>query len=95
MGSPASRILRFARTRRCCTVGSLIRNARAISREESPPTVRSVSATRASIGRAGWQHVKISRSRSSGICCIVRSQHLKRPELFSLSLLDGSYALPS
>ena len=33
----------------------------------SPPSVRSVSATRASGASAGWQQVKISRSRSSGI----------------------------
>ena len=48
-------------------VGSDTRNARAISAVESPPTRRSVSATRLSAGRPGWQHVKISRSRSSGI----------------------------
>ena len=33
----------------------------------SPASVRRVSATRASSGSAGWQQVKISRSRSSGI----------------------------
>ena len=62
---PASRILRLARTRRCARVGSGTRNARAISGVVSPPSVRSVSATRASSASAGWQHVKISRSRSS------------------------------
>ena len=52
-GMPAARIFRFARTRRCCTACSVSKNARAISRDESPPTVRSVSATRASTGKAG------------------------------------------
>ena len=33
----------------------------------SPPTSRSVSATRLSAASAGWQHVKTSASRSSGI----------------------------
>ena len=33
----------------------------------SPPSVRSVSATWASSASAGWQHVKMSSSRSSGI----------------------------
>ena len=36
----------------------------------SPATVRSVSATRASRASAGWQQVKSSRSRSSGISCM-------------------------
>ncbi len=61
----ASAILRLARTSRCAIVGSLTRNARAISPVVRPPSVRSVSATRAGIASAGWQHVKISRSRSS------------------------------
>ena len=48
--------------------------------------MRSVSATRASIGRAGWQQVKIRRSRSSGISCIESSigQRLEARELFRL-----------
>ena len=41
------------------------RKARAISAVVSPASVRRVSATRASSDRAGWQQVKISRSRSS------------------------------
>ena len=41
------------------------RNARAISSVVRPHTSRSVSATCASGGSAGWQQVKISRSRSS------------------------------
>ena len=44
-----------------------MRRARAISAVLRPASVRRVSATRAGNGSAGWQHVKISRSRSSGI----------------------------
>ena len=44
-----------------------VRNARAISGVVRPPSIRSVSATCASVASAGWQHVKISASRSSGI----------------------------
>ena len=47
-------------------VGSLTRKPRALSGVESPPSKRSVSATRASAVSAGWQHVNISASRSSG-----------------------------
>ena len=63
----ASAILRFARTIRLPMVGSATRKARAISPVVIPPSVRSVSATRAGISSAGWQQVKISRSRSSTI----------------------------
>ena len=63
----ASAILRFARTIRFPMVGSATRNARAISPVVMPPSARSVSATRAGSSSAGWQHVKISRSRSSTI----------------------------
>ena len=66
-GMPASRIFRFARTSRCASVGSGTRNARAISGVVRPPTRLSVSATCASAASAGWQHAKISSSRSSGI----------------------------
>ena len=62
----ASRILDLARTMRWAIVGGAVRKARAISSVVSPQTSRSVSATcghRAS--SAGWQQVKISRSRSS------------------------------
>ena len=62
---PASRILRLARTSRWAIVASGTRNARAISGVVSPASVRSVSATCASTASAGWQHVKMSRSRSS------------------------------
>ena len=47
-------------------VGAGTRKACAISSVESPPSVRSVSATCASGASAGWQHVKIRRRRSSG-----------------------------
>ena len=63
---PALRILRLARTSRWAMVASGTRNARAISAVVSPARVRRVSATRASVASAGWQQVKISRSRSSG-----------------------------
>ena len=64
---PASRIFRFARTSRCAIAGSVTRNACAISVVVSPPTSRSVSATRLSAASAGWQQVKTSARRSSGI----------------------------
>ena len=64
-GMPAARIFRFARTSRCAIVASGTRNARAISSVVRPPSVRSVNATWASSASAGWQHVKISSSRSS------------------------------
>src|SRR6266487_2470790 len=46
-------------------VGSGTRKARAISVVLRPPSSRSVSATWAPGARAGWQQVKIRRSRSS------------------------------
>src|ERR1700681_3927086 len=61
----ASTIFLLARTMRWATVTSLSRNALAISLVVNPATARSVSATWASCERAGWQHVKIRRSRSS------------------------------
>ena len=64
---PAALIFRFARTSRLAIVASGTRNARAISSSSRPPSVRSVSATCASSASAGWQHVKRSSSRSSGI----------------------------
>ena len=63
----ASAILRFARTIRLPMVGSATRKARAISPVVMPPSARSASAARAGISSAGWQQVKISRSRSSTI----------------------------
>ena len=45
----------------------MTRNARAISAALSPATVFRVRATRLSRASAGWQQVKISRSRSSAI----------------------------
>ncbi len=64
-GMFASTILRLARTIRCAIVASLVIKARAISIVVSPATARSVSATWASLESAGWQQVKINRSRSS------------------------------
>ena len=61
----ASRIFVLARTMRCASVGGAVRKARAISSVVRPQTSRSVSAICASGGSAGWQQVKISRSRSS------------------------------
>ena len=48
-GIPASLILALARTRRWAMVGSGTRKARAISAVVSPPSSRSVSATRAAV----------------------------------------------
>ena len=61
----AARILFLARTRRWAIVDSDTSNARAISGVCSPAIRRRVSATCASWPSAGWQHVKISRRRSS------------------------------
>src|SRR5918994_1982622 len=66
----ASRILRLARTSRWAMVASGSMKAWAISGVDSPPRVRRVRATLASGDRAGWQQVKISRSRSSAMVCI-------------------------
>src|SRR4051812_10431406 len=64
---PAAAIFFFARVTRAAMVGSLTRNARAISSVVRPHTRRSVSASWASRASAGWQHVKTSRRRSSSI----------------------------
>jgi hypothetical protein len=68
---PAARIFLLARTMRWASVASGTRKARAISGVVSPPSVRRVSATLASTARAGWQQVKMSRSRSSERTIIV------------------------
>ena len=57
----------MARVTRAAMVGSDTRNACAISTVVRPHTSRSVSATWASLASAGWQQVKMSLSRSSGI----------------------------
>ncbi len=57
----------FARVRRAAMVGSATRKARAMSGVATPHTSRSVSATCASGASAGWQQVKMSRRRSSGM----------------------------
>ena len=61
------RILRLARVIRAAIVDSLTRNKRAISLTRRPATRRNVSAALDPAGIAGWQHMKISRSRSSAI----------------------------
>src|SRR5919106_3865924 len=61
----ADLILRLARARRCAIAASVTRKERATSLIERPPSSRRVSATCASVESAGWQQVKIRRSRSS------------------------------
>ena len=63
----AAEIFFFARVTRAAIVDSDTRNAWAISSVVSPQTSRNVNATCASRAIAGWQQVKTSRSRSSGI----------------------------
>ena len=65
-GMCAALIFCFDRVSRLLIAASSTRKARAISAIVSPPSSRRVSATWASRASAGWQHVKISRSRSSG-----------------------------
>ncbi len=67
----AALILAFARVMRCPMAVSCTRKARAISGTVRPATMRSVSATRDSIASAGWQQVKISRSRTSSMVSLV------------------------
>ena len=52
---------------RWASVDGSVRKACAISSVVRPQTSRRVSATRASGVRTGWQHVKMSRSRSSSM----------------------------
>ena len=63
----ASLIFILARVSRRFIVSAETRKARPMSSVDSPATARSVSATCASVASAGWQQVKISSSRSSGI----------------------------
>src|SRR6266702_3993593 len=64
----AALILRLARTRRTAIVCSVTRKDRATSLVDRPPSSRRVSATCASVDSAGWQQVKMRRSRSSSTC---------------------------
>src|SRR6266581_8246120 len=64
----AALILRLARTRRTAMVCSVTRKDLATSLVERPPSSRRVSATCASVDSAGWQQVKMRRSRSSSTC---------------------------
>src|SRR5437763_8673731 len=61
----AALILYLARTSRFATADSLNRNERATSSTLRPPSSRRVKPTWCSVRSAGWQQVKISRSRSS------------------------------
>ena len=63
----AAAIFFLARVIRAAMAGSETRKALATSPVVSPHSRRSVSATRAPAASAGWQQVKIRRSRSSGI----------------------------
>ena len=68
----ALRIFALARTIRWATVDGLVRKARAISSVVRPQTSRSVIATWASGGKAGWQQVKINAQ-------LVVLDHSRRP----------------
>src|SRR2546423_14596959 len=63
----AAEIFFLARVTLAAIVGSGTRKACAISVVVSPHTSRRVSATWASLARAGWQQVNTRRRRSSGI----------------------------
>ena len=89
---PASRIFAFARDSRCAIVGSGTRNARAISAVVSPPNNRSVSASCASGASAGWQQVKIRRSRSSRTSCSSRRSVLEQLHRGFLTLIARGFA---
>ena len=82
---PAALILALARVIRCAIVVSWTRKACAISATVSPPTIRSVSATRASIASAGCAQVKSIRSRSSSMAPTAR-----RPESVVVSICASS-----
>ena len=69
-GIAAAAIFALALVRRLAIVASGTRNALAISTVLRPARLRSVKATRASNGSAGWQQVKINRSRSSSISSV-------------------------
>src|SRR5918993_3752450 len=61
----AALILCLARTRRRAIVASVTRNERATCLVDRPPSRRRVSTIWAWVDSAGWQQVKMSRSRSS------------------------------
>ena len=72
-GIRAAAIFFLARVRRAAIVVSVTSSAAAMSRVATPHTSRSVSAICASGASAGWQQVKISRRRSSGISSVSKS----------------------
>ncbi len=80
-GTCASARVRLARTIRWAMVGSGTRNARAISSVVRPPSKRSVSATRASVERTGWQAVNTRRRRSSPMSSSMRGVEIRRGSL--------------
>src|SRR5712692_9433071 len=84
----ASTIFLLARTMRCATVASPVRKALATSAVVNPATARNVSATCASCERAGWQHVKISRRRSSASAGSERKSEGSSNTSFSRYLLS-------
>src|ERR1700686_1711180 len=87
-GMCSSTIFLLARTMRWATVASVSRNALAISPVVNPATARSVSATCASCESAGWQHVKINRSRSSASAGSGANGERSRRASFSRYLLS-------
>ena len=78
-------------------VASGTKNARAISAVSRPPTVRRVSATRASTGSAGWAQVKTRRSRSShsGSAAARSAGSSDVPPPVSSSIVIHSLTLPT
>ena len=88
-GMCASRIFALARTMRLAMVTGGTRYACAISSVVRPHNSRNVSETCASGESAGWQHVKISLSRSSSMLCF------DRPASRSMAASSCSAAAPS
>ena len=80
-GTRASASVRLARTMRWAMVGSGTRNARAISSVVRPPSRRSVSATRASVERTGWQAVKIEAQEVVADVVVERGVEVRRGHL--------------
>ena len=76
---PATAIFCFVRTRRLAIVASGTRNARAISAVRQPAQrPQRQRDPRLDSASAGWQHVKISRSRSSAMPAVERVQVRRR-----------------
>src|SRR5436190_18618754 len=71
-------IVRLARTRRCAIVGSATRNARAISTVLSPPTSRSVRATR--LSARSEEHTSELQSHSDLVCRLLLEKKKKKTQ---------------